>query len=181
MVEKEIKILEVDVPRVQYALQKLGATLYHMGDIVDTYYNLPPEANATLRDTVKVRRKHTEQYITYKKKKPSTKIKKCLEIEVQVPTHYDIHASLTTAGLVPTWIKTKYRYGYMLPDGTHVDIDLYPGLPPLVEIEGASAKVITQRQKKLDLHEHTRVTWGSRKLMKHYQQPLTPAAPLYSL
>lgn len=115
----------------------------------DTYYTLPA-SKTSKKDSLRIRRTSDVITVCYKKKKQSSKIKKAYENEIKLPFTYNriVQTILGTLGCFPKREKTKHRISYSI--GTmKFDLDHYPGLPPLLEIEGPTKKRIWKRVKAL--------------------------------
>jgi len=174
MIEKEIKILDINQKEIQKRLKALGAELTFSGTIVDNYYTFPLDSKESLKESIRIRNKWGVFHITFKKKCNAKKIKKCREYEVAIIKPDSVHAILETHGLQQTRQKQKYRYSYMIGK-CHFDIDLYPWLPPLLEIEWPSKKAIYTWVDTLWYQDNKIVTRWSKKLFAYYEQLKNPA------
>lgn len=75
-------------------------------------------------------------------------------------------------GLTPTRMKYKKRISFHKGD-VCFDIDMYPGIPPILEIEAPNKKTIYKRVKKLWLQKKDQSVCGTRGLFKRYgREPL---------
>ncbi len=182
MLEKEIKILEIDVDDVCRKLEDLWAKRTFEGFIHDIYYDFPStwkhkmEANKRL---FRVRKKGEEHIYTIKRKRKKIKKAEWLnakdEHETPITDVESFSKVLEKYGMTKTREKKKYRISYGL-DWIEFDIDDYyiwdnkNKIPPLLEIEAGSIDEIQNRVKKLWLEDYEQKLFGSRSLFKHYGQ-----------
>ncbi len=183
MLEKEIKILEVDVKKLQEKLEEFWATKTFEGYIHDIYYDFPDgegndkmEANKRL---FRVRKKWDIHMYTIKRKRNKAEdwgeegVKIADEWEREISDVDSFTKVLEKYGMKQTREKKKYRISYFL-DNCEFDIDDYfyeedrDTIPPLLEIEAHTKEEIIDFIEKLWLKEHRQETWGSRKLFAHY-------------
>jgi adenylate cyclase class IV len=73
---------------------------------------------------------------------------------------------------IPTREKRKQRISHSIWS-VHFDIDIYRGIPPLLEIEAGSKKEIFTWIERLGLEKKTTASYGSRSLFKAYKVPYT--------
>lgn len=171
IIEKELKILEIDPVSVQKRLLALGATKSFEGMVHDIYYDTPKGTLAKRQKRIRIRKKGTYHLITLKKGIPSRGIKSAHETEIIVDNPQDIDRLLVAYGLLPSREKKKKRISYSC-DGVVFDIDLYKNIPPILEIEAEDKRTITKWIRKLWLQKKTTATFGAYGLFKHYN--LTP-------
>jgi predicted adenylyl cyclase CyaB len=182
MLEKEIKILEVDVEDLQKKLEALWAEKTFEWYIHDIYYDFPwdtgdkMEANKRL---FRVRKKWDIHMYTIKRKRNKVSewgeewLKIADEWEREITDVDSFTKVLEKYGMVETREKKKFRISYSL-ENMEFDIDDYfygddrSLIPPLLEIEAHTRKDIYDLIKKLWLEKNRQEKWGSRKLFKHY-------------
>ena len=182
MLEKEIKILEIDVPKVQKKLEELWAKKTFEGYIHDIYYDFPWEDKNKMeanKRIFRVRKKWDIHMYTIKRKRTKKEewgqkgLKIADEWEREITDVESFTKVLEKYGMKATREKKKYRISYAL-DWIEFDIDDYfwqddrKKIPPLLEIEAPSKKEIKKWIKKLDLENHKQVDWWSKKLFKNY-------------
>lgn len=167
IIEKELKILEIDPIKVQERLLALGATKNFEGNVHDIYYDTPGNDLSAQKKRVRIRKKGNYYLITLKERLPSQDIKSAHETEITVDHPEQVDQLLKSYGLQPTREKTKHRISYSL-DGVTFDIDMYDHIPPILEIEAADKKTITQWVRTLGLQKKTIATFGAHGLFKHY-------------
>ena len=177
MLEKEIKILEIDHEEVVKTLEGMWAEKTFEGFIHDIYYDFPDddthkmEANGRM---FRLRRKGEDHIYTIKNKRKKIKKKEGVvakdEHETPISNIESFSKVLEKYGMTKTREKKKYRISYQLK-GMEFDIDFYEGIPEFLEIEGPDGDTIQEWVKKLKLSEYKQLLWGSRKLFKYYDIP----------
>ncbi|MBP7848387.1 class IV adenylate cyclase [Patescibacteria group bacterium] len=167
IIEKELKILEIDPIQVQESLLALGATKNFEGNVHDIYYDTPESDLSAQSKRIRIRRKGSYHLITMKERIPSTGIKSAHETEIIVENPEQVDQLLQSYGLKPSREKTKHRISYSL-NGVTFDIDMYKNIPPILEIEAGDKKTINQWVRKLGLEKKTSATFGAHGLFKHY-------------
>jgi len=182
MLEKEIKILEVDVKELQEKLEKLWAKKTFEGYIHDVYYDFPDDEKNKMeanKRIFRVRKKWDIHMYTIKRKRNT--IEEWWEKWLKVADEWEreiTDVESFTKVLEKYWMKAirekkKYRISYSL-DWIEFDIDDYfweddrKIIPPLLEIEAHNIEEIQKWIKKLGLQDHKQVDWGSKKLFKNY-------------
>ena len=184
MLEKEIKILDVDVKDLQKQLEKLWAEKTFEGYIHDVYYDFHDEDKDELKmeenkRLFRVRQKWDVHMYTIKRKRNKKKdgweegVKIADEGEREITDVESFRKVLEKYWMKETREKKKYRISYAL-DNCEFDIDDYflwddrNTIPPLLEIEAHTSEELFKWVKKLGLKKHQVETWGSRKLFAHY-------------
>jgi adenylate cyclase class IV len=182
MLEKEIKILDVDVEKLQKKLEDLWAKKTFEWYIHDIYYDFPDEDKNKMeanKRIFRVRRKWDIHMYTIKRKRNKKSewgekwVKIADEGEREITDVESFTKVLEKYGMKAIREKKKYRISYAL-DWIEFDIDDYfwqddrSLIPPLLEIEASSKEEIKNWIKKLWLEKHKQVDWGSKKLFKNY-------------
>ena len=169
MLERELKVIDIDPLVISGMLVQHGATQTFDGYIYDLYFDTPDCVLQSYKYSVRLRFQGNTCIIAFKEKKKDKKTKLMIENEFVV---YDIVAVMNLLlwfGLVPYRCKAKKRVSYAL-DGTAFDIDMYDSIPPLLEIEAPWTKTIFSWIKKLQLEHHVQLTVWSKWLMKYYDK-----------
>lgn len=167
MTETEVKILNVSYPLLIRKLKKLGATKQGVVYIRDWYVDTSHKTLKKSKKSARLRSYGGENFeITIKTKKKWDGVRVREEQNISVPSLQAGELMLQMFGLEHKRYKEKIRVTYIL-DGVHFDIDFYDDMPPVLEIEG-EAHDIQHWIRKLRLHKHKKVTWGTKKLFKHY-------------
>lgn len=177
MLEKEIKILEVNVPELEKRLLELGAEKTFEWFIHDIYYDFPDgdtnkmEVNNRL---FRLRKKGEEHIYTIKNKRKEIRKAEGInakdEHEMPITDIESFSKVLEKYGMEKTREKKKHRISYQVWD-IEFDIDNYEGIPDFLEIEGPDGDTIQQWVEKLWLTDHEQMIGGSRKLFKYYDIP----------
>lgn len=184
MLEKEIKILDINVEKLQKKLEKLWAEKTFEGYIHDIYYDFHDEETSELKMEInkrlfRVRQKWDVHMYTIKRKrnKKSEWWEKWLKIadewENDITDVESFKKVLEKYGMKETREKKKYRISYSYWK-LEFDIDnYYLGdeknlIPPLLEIEASTQEEINEWIDMLGLKKKRKVKWGSRKLFEHY-------------
>lgn len=179
MLEKEIKILEIDVAFVTDKLLKLWAKKTFEWHISDTYFDFHDKAKYKHQEAARIfrlREKWNKSIYTVKEtkellsKKEKVVVKEEHEVEVSDP--WTFSKTLKMQGMIPIRKKQKHRVSFKL-DAIAFDIDTYEGIPTFIEIEWPSWKVIFEWIKHLFLEEKERLVGGSRMIFDRYNVPYT--------
>lgn len=184
MLEKEIKILEINVNLIQEKLEEFGAIKTFEGFIHDVYYDFQDRSNNNLkmefnRRLFRIRKRGDIHLYTIKRKR--SKIIEWWEKWYKIADEWEKEITDIDSFkkvLEKYWMKEvrekkKFRISYSL-DNCEFDIDDYylwdnkNKIPPLLEIEAETTKKINKWIKKIWLENHRRKNWGSRKLFKYY-------------
>lgn len=177
MLEKEIKILEVNTLEVVNKLLDLWAIKtfeWHIKDVYFDFHNQVENKRQEAEKIFRLRQKGDKNVYTVKHKKyqdiQSENVMVKEEVETQVGDFDDFSKMLEMQWLIAIRKKEKYRTSYILGD-TVFDFDTYNGIPTILEIEGESGDKIYDWIKKLLLHEKEHLVWGSRMLFDRYKVP----------
>jgi len=174
MLEKEIKILEIDTKKLCEDLEKLWATKTFEWIIHDVYYDFPEGEKLKMEDNnrmFRVRQKGEEHIYTIKRKRKKMWKEEGAVIkdehETKISNVESFSKVLEKYWMTKTREKKKYRVSYQLA-WAEFDIDDYESIPNFLEIEETSRDNINFWIKKLNLENHDILLWGSRKIFKHY-------------
>ncbi len=184
MLEKEVKILEINVIEIQQKLEKLWAKKTFEWFIHDLYYDFQDDDKNELKMDInkrlfRVRQKWDIHIYTIKRKRNKKSewwekwVKIADEWESQITDVVSFKKVLKKYWMKETREKKKYRISYLL-DWCEFDIDDYylwdnkNIIPPLLEIEAGTLKEINHWISKLELKWYKIEKWWSRKLFKYY-------------
>ena len=177
MLEKEIKILEVDTSYVVQLLVGHGAEMTFDGHISDTYYDFKDRVKYKREEAQKIfrlRQKWDTSIYTVKNKKRELWEEEGVvvneEYETIIADTRKFIKALKKEGMIPIRKKKKHRMSFKLGN-VAFDFDTYEGIPTFLEIEGPSAKVIHNWIDKLLLQGRESLVWGSRMLFDRYKVP----------
>lgn len=168
IIEKEIKILEVNVLELEKKLLEIWAKKHFEGDIHDIYYDFEWNELDENKRLFRLRKKGQENIYTIKKKNKSKNIKEAYEFETNVTDSEGFSESLLSYGMFKSREKKKFRISYSLENWVEFDIDKYEWMPALLEIEASSKEEIEKYIKILGLENHKKKKFGSRKLFEYY-------------
>jgi adenylate cyclase class IV len=184
MLEKEIKILNINVEKIQEKLEKLWAEKTFEWYIHDIYYDFHNEETSELKMEInkrlfRVRKKWDIHMYTIKRKrnKKNEWWEKLLKIadewENDITDVESFKKVLEKYGMKEIREKKKYRISYSYWK-LEFDIDNYylwdekNLIPPLLEIEASTYEEINEWIEKLGLEKKRKEKWWSRRLFKHY-------------
>ncbi len=174
LLEKEIKVLHIDLISLIVNLEKIGAQRVNMGSVCDHYYDLPDDSlQQTSSKRIRIRYQKWWNKLTMKKRIPSNSMKIAHENEFTIDNYHSVKVLLWEYGLVPKWQKYKTRMTYVFGD-IQYDIDLYPWIPPLVEIEAMSEEKVRYWIEIAWLGNYKTSTSGAVWLMKRYGKTPVP-------
>lgn len=135
LMEREVKILEIDTAYVLKEIHEHDPRMTFHGIVDDTRYDFPPGHKPLIEETMRIRKKTDTQVLTIKRKNVSNEIKEREEFEVTLNHPEKFEEMFTAMGLIPVHVKKKVRFSFDIENVT-LDLDLYYGIPPLLEIEG---------------------------------------------
>ncbi len=142
MLEKEIKILEIDHAAVVKKLESLGANKTFEGFIHDVYYDFPEDAPQNKMEAngrmFRLRKKGEDHIYTIKNKRKKVAKQEGViakdEHETSITNIESFAKVLEKYGMQKIREKKKHRISYSLED-MEFDIDFYEGIPEFLEIE----------------------------------------------
>lgn len=179
MLEKEIKILDVNVIDICKRLEEIWAEKTFEWFIHDVYYDFPWDKMEWEKRMFRVRKKWETHLYTIKRKRKKIKKEEWVNAKDEhetVITDVDSFSKvLEKYWMQKTREKKKFRISYN-SDGIEFDIDDYyiwdnkHLIPPLLEIEANNNEEIQAWIKKLWLEFHEQKLFGSRSLFKYYDQ-----------
>ncbi len=169
MLEKELKILEINPEKLIKKLEKFWAIKTFEWDIHDTYYDFDDTTLDKIKMSLRIRKKAWKFLYTIKKKIPHSSIKVSKEIEYPIKCIKTYKNRLDKHNLNINREKKKYRISYKIWE-TIFDIDFYKEFPPLVEIEAQNEEEIKKWIKKLKLEKNIQKKFWYRWLVKFYKK-----------
>ena len=174
MLEKEIKILEIDTEKLFSDLEKLWAKKTFEWIIHDVYYDFPDGKDLKMEKNnriFRIRKKGEEHIYTIKRKRKEMGEQEWATIkdehETAITNVESFAKVLEKYWMTKTREKKKHRISYALA-GAEFDIDTYEEIPTFLEIEETSRENINFWIRKLSLENHDILLGGSRKIFKHY-------------
>ncbi len=174
MLEKELKILDVDIEELKEKLESFGGEKTFEGYIHDVYYDYPEDKLDGEKRLFRVRKKGETHLYTIKRKRKELKKEMWLNVKDEHETEITDLESFTRVlekyGMKKTREKKKLRISYRIGE-IEFYIDDYEIFPPLLEIEAHTTEQINDWIEKLGLTQHETLLCGSRSLFKHYEKP----------
>jgi adenylate cyclase class 2 len=175
MLEKEIKILEINKSEIVEKLLEMGAEQTFEGFVHDVYYDFPDDAPKNKMEAngrmFRLRQKGEEHIYTIKNKRREVSKDEGViakdEHETPISNIESFAKVLEKYGMEKIREKKKHRVSYKL-DGMEFDFDVYENIPEFLEIEGPDGDTIQAWVEKLDLQDYQQMLGGSRKIFKHY-------------
>lgn len=170
MIEKEIKILDINKRSITAQLTKLWAKKVFDGVVHDVYYDFPKGKIDDEWRSFRVRNKWWKYMYTIKQKPKngvSWKMRSVVELEHHITDSEWFKKVLDKYGLVKSREKKKHRVSYQLGE-VIFDIDKYTWIPCLLEIEAMGFLTVKSWMEKLWLKHHIHKNFGSRWLFRHY-------------
>lgn len=150
-IEYEVKFFPVDHNEIRSKLKKLNAT-------IKTPERLMRRAVFSHRDNAElqchyIRVRHEGDKVTMSAKfhTPGNGAESWREIETTVSDFEATKRIIEYTGLISKGEQQNKRETWQMPDGTLVELETWPNLPPYLEIEGSSAAAVQLVAKQLDL------------------------------
>ncbi|MFH0701413.1 MAG: class IV adenylate cyclase [Candidatus Woesearchaeota archaeon] len=166
MKEIEVKILEVDVPKIVKKLEDLGAkkTLDTEQEIIYFDNN---ERTFSKNNLLRLRKNGKVIELAHKKKMSKKGVKIAEETEVHVSDFEKTRKILEGIGFREIRKATKHRISYHLP-GVSFELDTYPEVPTFLEIETEDEKLLKEYVKKLGFTMKDTKAWSGKDVLRYY-------------
>ncbi len=145
MQEIELKFLEVNPEEVGRKLEKLGA-VKEKDEVLEEWIFMKPEWKPVL-GRVRVRKSETKVELAYKETTQKTGVGN-LEIEFEVSDAEAAGEFVKKMGVKLSRHQQKRRISYRLGE-INIDVDFWPRIPPMVEIEGEDRRELEKLARKL--------------------------------
>ena len=170
MKEVEIKVKNINKRRVINTIEKLGAQKVFAGKVEDFRYDTQSRKLSKQGKVLRVRQRGEHTFLNVKGKKTSKEgIVKREEISVKVSDIKIIRSLLKELGYSMIFSLKKHRIEYKLEDITF-DIDEYPGMSPILEIESDNHPSVERYLKILNIKEEDIGRVYIRELLKAKRQ-----------
>ena len=167
MREIEAKILEIDVDDVISKLEKLGAKKAYDKQFVSYSYDYPDRRFKETGIIFRLRKEEEINRVSFKKFISREVVKDMEEIECLVDNPENFRLIMSKLGFIELGPREKRRISYKFKQ-VIFDIDLYPEIPPLMEIEADSYETIVKYAKLLGFKKEQLKPWAGEELFKHY-------------
>lgn len=152
MKEIEIKIRNIDKEEIIRKLEDLGARKIFTGKILDIRFDTPSRSLSKQGKALRIRQKGKYFYLTLKGKKNSFEnITSRDEIGVRISNFKVAYRILNELSFIKIFEMEKYRTEYRIEEEINFDIDEYPGMNPILEIEGKNKGNIDEYLNKLGI------------------------------
>ncbi len=169
MKEIEVKILEIDAAEVRRKLVGLGARRTYAGPVVTVYLDTDNERLKRHDESLRVRQIGDSVKVCYKGRNQSRVFKSREEIEVVTSDLEDTVALLERLGFVVQKKRTKRRESYRIGNAVF-DIDKYPRIPALLEVEAPSQRLVAQFVRRLGYSMSDATNMSLRELEEYYNK-----------
>ncbi len=173
MRETEIKILDIDKPRLVRRLHALGARKVFDGELHALFFDAKSGAVRKKKAVLRLRKEGPHAFLAFKLFVSDKNAKVRDEYETPVSDFARARKALPALGFHQTLEMKKHRTSYAL-DRVRVDIDRYKGdhavVPEFLEIEGPSLREIHAFAKKLGYTKKDCKAWGTSNLIRHYSK-----------
>lgn len=170
MKEIEVKILEVNPRLMKRKLKELGAKRVFSGNMLAIYYDTKRKTIAKNAQVLRLRSKKNKVELTFKTSEASkSNAKVCEETECHVDDFKAMDKILRSLGFKAARVVRKHRLSFKL-DKLSFEIDTYPGVPPLLEIEASTITDLRKAVKMLGFKMSETVSWNSFQVLEHYRK-----------
>ncbi len=167
MNETEIKILEIDIKKIESKLKKLGAKQTHKGLVTINFFDFKDEKISKSKSFLRLRKYGNIVEITHKTKRNNKgKFKIREETETKVSDFESTKKIFKKIGLICINECEKLRTSYTL-DKVKIELDQHPKIPAYMEIEG-NPKDIEKMIKKLGYKMDDACNLTSSMVLKKY-------------
>lgn len=167
--EIEAKFLEIDVPQIQKKLKTLGAKKIFDKTFKEWIFQGAGETQKEWERTfkrIRIRDQEDKVFMTLKENK-KWGLSDTVEIEFEVSSASKAKELLEASGISEIRFQEKRRIHYKL-DNVDIEIDYWPQLPPLLEIEAKSELEVKEMAKRLGLDFRKAVFIDARQVYKRY-------------
>lgn len=141
-IEYEVKFFPIDMARIRQKLRASGASLQTPERLMRRCM-FAANANPNMTCTyIRVRDEGNKVTLSAKQHATDGKIDSQKEHETTVKDFETTRQILLNAGLTQTGFQENKRETWAMPDGTLVELETWPQLPPYLEIEGKSEEAV---------------------------------------
>ena len=164
--EIEIKVLDIDIKKMLSRLEKLGAKRIGEYNYKRIIYDYPDSSLDKKHAWIRLRTDGRKTTITYKKINGKG-VDRIEEHETIVDRFDNARKILTSIGLEEKRTQESRRIMFEL-DSVEVDIDIWPKVPPYMEVEAKTKEELLKALKKLEIKIKDTRTFTGRELYAHY-------------
>jgi len=169
MKEIELKILEINVPEMRKKLLSLGATKTEIVHIHALHFDSPDLKLKKNKELLRLRKVGERTELCFKSKSKEGKFRNAEEIQTQVDNFEQTKEIFQRLGFIIRSETKKTRESYH-HGKVCFEIDTFPDIPSLLEIEGPSEEEIKKWVEKLGytLDQTSNMTGGE--VLSYYQK-----------
>jgi adenylate cyclase, class 2 len=171
MKEIEVKILEINRPKIEKALINLQARKIFDGVLKTLFLDFGDNSIIKAGNVLRLRKNSQKSELTFKKVTYTQTVKIAEEYSVKVSDVEIMLKILQNLGLSVTGMMEKHRFSYKL-DNVRFDIDRYLGdfefIPEFLEIEAEDLNNIHRYAELLGFKPEDCLPWSSEELIQHY-------------
>ncbi len=167
MKETEVKIIEINKENVIKKLEEIGAGKVFEGDVDSTVFDFEDEKLANDKKFIRLRKKGDKSFLTLKKAVEKDKAKIMDEFETEIGDFNVMLKILKMLHLKTLKSYKKRRVSYK-KDDVLFEIDEYPNIPALMEIEAPDIEIINKYVEFLEVDKDKVKNWDGEELLKNY-------------
>jgi adenylate cyclase class 2 len=173
MQETEVKILEINRPKIEKTLASLGGKKVFEGKIETLFLDFKDNRIAGQGNLLRLRTKGKQIELTFKEVKHGQEAKVAQEISVEVSDKEAMMHILRNLGINVTGEMEKQRVSFKL-DNAQFDIDRYLGdyafIPEFLEIEAENIDQIHKYAGAIGYKPEDCLPWSTDELIQHYRK-----------
>jgi predicted adenylyl cyclase CyaB len=172
MHELEVKILDIDVPRVMKRLHALDAKKVFEGEIRASYFNFSrSKAHDPLPSPVRLRKKGDLVELCYKLPTGETRAKAMIEYETHVESFDATRSLLLAMGMreLPKSKVVKQRVSYRVGHALY-EFDTLPRIPTFLEIEAQSMHYLIDAVAAIGYTMADTKAWTGKQVINYYRR-----------
>lgn len=162
--EYEVRILEIDVPKMRNKLEELGAKKRGTYFQKRYVYEFNPHIEGKF---IRLRTNGEKTTLTIKHHYDRQKIGGTSELETEVEDFDTMHKILQELGYKPQCYQENKRETYDL-NGVEIDLDTWPRIPTFMEIEAQDKETVLAYADKLEVTSYPMTTEDAKHVYLKY-------------
>lgn len=167
-IEYEVKFFPIDMTAMRHRLQNAGAIIKTPERLMRRCV-FAADANPGMTCTyIRVRDEGNKVTMSAKQHATDGKMDSQKEYETTVKDFETTCQILLQSGLTQTGFQENKRETWEMPDGTLVELEIWPQLPPYLEIEGKSEAAVQDAAFSLDLNWNDHIIQANDHLYAQY-------------
>jgi predicted adenylyl cyclase CyaB len=170
-IEIEVKVLGIDQDKIVSLLQEAKATEKPEQFIDDRIFDFPDKRFDAKKSQLRIRQKGDKSIMEFKSSTTGAETEGyhiADEIDFGISDVEKATELLLKLGFIQTKHRQKKRKQFVLADGCKVEIDVYPGIPNLLEVEGSKENI--QKTLKMLGLVGKECSWPIARVMEHYEK-----------